>query len=50
MHTFIVHGIVIKYVKVPVYKPASLEEMFGDLKVEKLADTSLFKLFEKHIK
>jgi hypothetical protein len=44
------HGIVIKYVKVPVYKPTSLEEMFGNLKVEKLGDTSLFKLFEKHVK
>ncbi|MBI1286392.1 MAG: hypothetical protein GC178_02330 [Flavobacteriales bacterium] len=44
------HGIVIKYLKVPFYKPESPESMFGDLSVESIGDTSLFPILEKHIK
>lgn len=44
------HGIVIRYIKIPVYKPISLTAMFSDLKTTQLQDTTLFKIFDKHIK
>lgn len=44
------HGIVIKYLKVPVYTPASPRSMLSEIKKEKPADTSFFKVFRKHIK
>jgi hypothetical protein len=44
------HGIVVKYVKFATYKPSSLSSMFGDLNDKTLADTMLYKVFNKYIK
>jgi hypothetical protein len=44
------HGIVIKYMKVPIYKPESLRSMFSDFKKKSSTDTSLFRIFNKYIK
>ena len=44
------HGIVIRYLKVPVYAPATPESMLSEIKTTRPRDTSFFKLFRKHIK
>ncbi|HET6225069.1 MAG TPA: hypothetical protein VFF27_02245, partial [Bacteroidia bacterium] len=44
------HGIVIKYMKVPAYKPEELKSMFSDLKTTKLRDTCLFRFLDKYVK
>ncbi len=44
------HGVVIRYIKIPVYKPLTLKDMLGKMDVKLLSDTSLFKVFRKYIK
>ena len=44
------HGIVIKYLKVPVYTPTSPKSMALEIKTEKPSDTTFYKVFRKHIK
>lgn len=44
------HGIVVKYMKVPVYKPATLASMKSEIKTDHPKDTSFFKLFRKSIR
>jgi hypothetical protein len=46
----LLHGIVIKYIKIPPYKPVSPAAMFKDLKIKEPADSSFFKAFRKVIK
>ena len=44
------HGIVIKYIKMPTYKPMSLKSMTADIKNKhNIRDTSLYKVFNKYI-
>ncbi|MCC6372327.1 MAG: hypothetical protein IT236_15090 [Bacteroidia bacterium] len=44
------HGIVIKYLKVPAYTPATAATLLGDIKNPRSRDTSFHHVFRKHIK
>lgn len=41
------HGILVKYIKIPVYKPLSLKEMIADIAKRTKDDTAYYKIFSK---
>jgi hypothetical protein len=44
------HGIVVKYIKVPLYSPGTVEKMICHIKENTFKDTSMFDIFNRLIK